>query len=121
MALSPKAMLRIASMVRGDGVFNGEQVILRQWINESMIPRAYSSWSGLGYGYGWFITPSGYVIARGYGGQIIAAHKERQLAVAITSDPNHPAGSDGYFGQLLELLDGPLLAFGSSSRLELST
>ena len=56
-----------------------------------------------------FLPRSGYALARGYGGQIIAAHKEKDLAVTITSDPNRPATSDGYFGELLALLDGPIL------------
>ena len=45
----------------------------------------------------------------GYGGQLIAAHEGRDLAVAITSDPNQPARSDGHFGALMRLLDGPIL------------
>ena len=61
---------------------------------------------------GWFLSRSGYALGRGYGGQIIAAHKRRNLAVAITSDPTKPARSGGYFGDLMRLLDGPVLAIG---------
>ncbi|MEM9735355.1 MAG: 6-aminohexanoate hydrolase, partial [Pseudomonadota bacterium] len=43
--------------------------------------------------------------------QIIAAHPGRGLAVAITSDPTRPARSRGYFGDLLRLLEGEILAF----------
>lgn len=64
----------------------------------------------MAYGYGWFLTDSGYVLARGYGGQVIAAHPERDLAVAITSDPTRPARSEGYFGEIMDLLEGPVLA-----------
>lgn len=60
--------------------------------------------------YGWFRSESGYVLARGYGGQVIAAHPERRLAVAITSDPTQPARSAGYFGDIMDLLDGPVLS-----------
>jgi CubicO group peptidase (beta-lactamase class C family) len=110
MALRPTAMLKIAAMVRDGGQFSGEQVIAQDWIARSMEPRARSPWSGLSYGYGWFLSPSGYVLGRGFGGQIIAAHPGRNLAVAITSDPTRPARSDGYFGQLMQLLDGPVLS-----------
>lgn len=110
MALRPSAMLDVATMVRDRGQFGGEQVISEDWISASLEPRARSPWSGLSYGYGWFLSPSGYALARGYGGQIIAAHPERGLAVAITSDPTLPARSGGYFGQLMRLLDGPVLA-----------
>lgn len=110
MALRPTAMLEIATMLRDRGRFNGTQVIPESWIDASTRPYARSPWSGLGYGYGWFLSSSGYVLARGYGGQVIAAHFERDLAVAITSDPTRPARSGGYFGDLMRLLDGPILA-----------
>jgi CubicO group peptidase (beta-lactamase class C family) len=112
MALRPTAMLKIAKMVRDSGLYEGKQIIPADWITASTQPHARSPWSGLYYGYGWFLTASGYVLGRGYGGQIIAAHTERDLAVAITSDPTQPARSQGYFGDLMRLLDGPILAVG---------
>lgn len=109
MALRPTAMLDIATMLRDGGQFNGKQVISKAWIEASIQPYARSPWSGLSYGYGWFLTSSGYVFARGYGGQIIAAHRSRNLAVVITSDPTQTARSEGYFGDLMQLLEGPIL------------
>ncbi|RJE84168.1 serine hydrolase domain-containing protein [Paracoccus onubensis] len=110
MALTPRAMLRIAVLMRDSGRFEGRQVIPSDWMRASVQPRTRSPYSGLSYGYGWFLSDSGFVIARGYGGQIIAAHPEHALAVAITSDPNVPARSDGHFGQLMDLLEGAALA-----------
>ncbi|KAA0972654.1 serine hydrolase [Aureimonas fodinaquatilis] len=110
MALTPRAMLRIAVMMRDEGLFEGKPVISTDWFRSSTQRLARSPYSGLDYGYGWFLSESGYIIARGYGGQIIAAHPERKLAIAITSDPNMPARSDGHFGRLMELLEGPVLA-----------
>ena len=110
MALRPTAMLEIATLLRDSGRYNGAQVVSQLWMQASIQPLVRSPWSGLSYGYGWFLSPSGYVLARGYGGQIIAAHPGRNLAVAITSDPTRPARSGGYFGELMQLLDGPILA-----------
>lgn len=110
MALRPTAMLRIAELMRDGGRYRDEQVIPQSWIAASTEPRARSPWSGLAYGYGWFLSEGGYTLARGYGGQIIASHAGRNLAVAITSDPTQPARSGGYFGALMRLLDGPVLA-----------
>ena len=110
MALTPRAMLRIAVMLRDKGRFGGAEVIPANWISASLTPRTRSPFSGLQYGYGWFLSESGWALARGYGGQIIAAHPARNLAVAITSDPNQPARSEGYFSDLMALLDGPVLA-----------
>ena len=109
MALTPRGMLKIAVMMRDGGRYDGEQVIAQDWIDASLEARAVSPFSGMGYGYGWFLTDSGYALARGYGGQVIAAHRERDLAVAITSDPTRPARSGGYFGDIMALLEGPVL------------
>lgn len=110
MALTPRAMLRIAVMLRDGGRFEGRQVLPADWVDASLIPQGRSPWSGLRYGYGWFLSDTGFALARGYGGQIIAAHRERGLAVAITSDPTQPARSEGYFGDLMRLLEEPVLA-----------
>lgn len=112
MALTPRAMLSLALLMRDDGRLGGAQVVSADFIRDSLVPRTRSPYSGLSYGYGWFLSASGYVIARGYGGQVIAAHPERELAVAITSDPNLPAYSGGYFGELMRLLEGPVLSLG---------
>lgn len=111
MALRPIAMLKIATLMRDGGRYEGRQVIPEHWIDVSMQPRARSPWSGMSYGYGWFLTSSGFVLGRGYGGQVIAANPSRGLAVAITSDPKKPARSAGYFGDLMRLLEGPVMQF----------
>ncbi|MBB2971680.1 serine hydrolase [Mesorhizobium sp. RMAD-H1] len=110
MALTPRAMLKIAVMLRDEGRFEGRQVVPAEWIKASLVPHGRSPFSGLGYGYGWFLSESGFALARGYGGQVIAAHPERRLAVAITSDPTQRARSEGYFGELMGLIEGPILA-----------
>jgi len=112
MALTPEAMLRVAVMVRDGGRSGGVQVIGADWIAASRVVRTRSPFSGLGYGYGWFLSESGWMLARGFGGQVIAAHAGRGLAVAITSDPTRPARSEGYFGDLMRLQEGPILALG---------
>ncbi len=109
MAITPRSMLKIAVLLRDRGAFANRQIIPERWVLESTKPHGRSPFSGLDYGYGWFLSPSGYELARGYGGQIIAAHPDRNLAVAITSDPTRPARSGGYFGELVRLLDGPIL------------
>ncbi|WHZ37414.1 serine hydrolase [Sagittula sp. MA-2] len=110
MALTPRAMLRVALTMRDGGVWDGTQVIPADWVETSVQPLTRSPYSGLSYGYGWFLSPTGWALARGYGGQIIAFHADRDIAAAITSDPNRPARSQGYFGALMDLLDGPVLS-----------
>ncbi|MEL7301827.1 MAG: serine hydrolase [Pseudomonadota bacterium] len=110
MALRPTAMLEIATLLRDGGRHGGAEVIPERWIAASLEPRTHSRWSGLGYGYGWFLSRSGWALGRGYGGQIIAADRRAGLAVALTSDPTRPARSGGYFSDIMALLDGPVRA-----------
>jgi len=108
MALSPRAMLRFGEMVRLRGEIDGTRVLSAGWLRASFVPRTRSPWSGLGYGYGWFIGRAAggpLAIARGYGGQVIAVAPAAEMTVAITSDPTRPARSGGYFGDLMALVD----------------
>ena len=77
------------------------------WVETSLVPRTRSPFSGLDYGYGWFLgRPRGrrIALARGYGGQLIALVPDLGLTVVVTSDPTRPARSEGYFGDLIDLI-----------------
>ncbi|WP_375260996.1 serine hydrolase domain-containing protein [Palleronia sp.] len=105
MGLTLDAMLRFGEMHRLGGRWNGERVLSEDWIAEAWQPRTRSPWSGLGYGLGWFLGREGgqdFALARGYGGQLIAVGSE--MVMAVTSDPNQPARSEGYFGNLMVLV-----------------
>ena len=113
MAISPLAMTRFAEMIRQRGTWDGEQIVSENWLQRSFIPVTRSPWSGLGYGYGWFLgNASGhsYALARGYGGQVIAIAPSLELSITITSDPTRPARSGGYFGDLMGLIEGDVIA-----------
>lgn len=112
MTLTPHAMLRIGEMMRQDGEWGDEQIVSRAWIKASLTPVTRSPFSGLDYGYGWFVADSDagrLAIARGYGGQLIATFAEAEITVAVTSDPTRPARSHGYFKDLIDLTTGPVL------------
>ena len=96
-----------ARMIRDDGRFEGRQVIPADWLRRSLEPRARSPYSGMGYGYGWFITRLAgerAVYARGYGGQMLYILPDLALTVAITSDPTRPARTAGHVGDLNRLV-----------------
>ncbi|MEQ6248697.1 serine hydrolase [Sulfitobacter sp. HNIBRBA3233] len=112
MALSLPAMIRFGELYRLGGVEDAAQVLSRDWVDASLEPRTRSPFSGLQYGYGWFLGRAGgnrYALARGYGGQIICVVPDLALTVAITSDPLRPARSGGYFGDLMALIEDTLL------------
>lgn len=108
MALSPHAMLRFAEMTRR----GGQDVLSEGWIKASLQPRTRSPFSGLDYGYGWFLGQIGgarMAMARGYGGQIIAILPQERASIIITSDSTRPAQSEGYFGDLLRFMEDTVL------------
>jgi CubicO group peptidase (beta-lactamase class C family) len=113
MALSPRAMLRVGEMLRRGGEWDGAPVVSRGWVEASLAPATRSPFSGLSYGYGWFLgdAPRGpLALARGYGGQLIATLAAGDVTVAITSDPTQPARSEGYFGELMRFIEAEVLA-----------
>lgn len=119
MALSLPGMVRFGEMYRQGGMWEGTQVLSRTWVAQSLRPVTRSPFSGLAYGYGWFLGRSGgteYGLARGYGGQIICIAPDLKLTVAITSDPTRPARSAGYFGDLKALIEGAILPVARQDR-----
>ncbi|PUB14887.1 serine hydrolase domain-containing protein [Yoonia sediminilitoris] len=112
MALRLPAMARFGELYRNGGRWGGVQVLSKDWVDRSLRPVTRSPYSGLSYGYGWFLGRAGgddYALARGYGGQIICISPKLGLTVAITSDPTRPARSGGYFGQLKQLIEAAIM------------
>jgi CubicO group peptidase (beta-lactamase class C family) len=112
MALSPEHMVRFGELYRRGGEWGGTRVLSRDWVERSIEPRTRSPFSGLDYGYGWFLGGRGrtaFALARGYGGQVILVAPGVGLTAAITSDPTLPARSGGYFGQLMGLVEGAII------------
>ncbi len=107
MALSPLSMIRFGEMYRLGGIWQDQQVLSNTWVETSFVPRTRSFFSGLAYGYGWFLGRTqghNFALARGYGGQLICILPDLELTIAITSDPTRPARSAGYFGALMRLI-----------------
>ncbi len=89
MGLSPRDLLAFGELYRNDGLHEGEQVVSPAWVRESWRERTTSSWSGHGYGLGWWIRTSGaydVFFAWGYGGQYVFVVPELELTVVTTSD-----------------------------------
>lgn len=107
MALTLNGMIRFGELYRQEGLFAGAQVLSKSWVAQSFRPRTQSRFSGLNYGYGWFLGRTGntdFGLARGYGGQVICVAPTLGLTMALTSDPTQPARSGGYFGDIMQLI-----------------
>ena len=112
MAISPRSLARFGEMVRQRGIVDDARVLSEDWIDASFVPRTRSPWSGLGYGYGWFLGRAAgetYALGRGYGGQVVAVAPHSGVTIVIISDPTQPARSGGYFGDLQRLIEKDIL------------
>lgn len=112
MALTLEAMVRFGEMYRLGGRIGETQVLSPNWVAQSFERRTQSFFSGLDYGYGWFLGEGAgvrYALARGYGGQIICVAPDVEMTLALTSDPTRPARSGGYFGDLQKLIEQQIL------------
>ncbi len=112
MALTPRAMLAIGNLFRRGGTSDGRQVVSREWIRESTIPRTRSRFSRRQYGYGWWMRtlagqPTYY--AWGYGGQFIFVIPDLDAVIVATSSPNPGAGRRSHRSELDELIDCELV------------
>jgi CubicO group peptidase (beta-lactamase class C family) len=119
MALSPLALIRFGEMYRLGGTWDGARVLSADWVEASFAPRTRSPFSGLDYGYGWFLGRAGghrLALARGYGGQVVCVVPDLALTVAITSDPTRPARSGGYFGELTRLIAAEIVPAAERAR-----
>ncbi len=112
MAFAPLDLIRFAEMTRLGGTWQDRRVLSKDWLRAAAEPRTRSNFSGLAYGYGWFLGQADrtdYLMARGFGGQVVVVAPERGLSLVITSDPTRPARSDGHFGDLRRLIEHDLL------------
>lgn len=90
--LTSRQMLKFGQLFVDDGVWNGEQILSAEWVQESIQPHAPLDWTNTsGYGYQWWIdafTVDGAAIgsfsARGYGGQYIFCVPSIGLVVSFT-------------------------------------
>ena len=95
---TPREMGKIGQLVANNGIWNGEQVVSTNWVDEMIAARVSPGdigINGLAFGYMWWKDINRTVnIAWGHGGQYILVNREKNLVVVITSE-RHPAGHHG--------------------------
>ena len=100
--LRPRDMAKFGTMYLNGGRWKGEQVVPKEWVSESVVPRI-SSWGDSQYGYQWWLH-SGRVsgedvdwfAARGYGDQLIAVVPSLDMVIVIASgNEGQGVGLDG--------------------------
>jgi len=86
--LTTRDLARIGEMVAAWGIYNGQQIVPRDWLETALSPHAKTK-GQLRYGYQWWLAPRGnppnWVAAFGNGGQRLTVVPGRNLVGAITA------------------------------------
>lgn len=88
MAMSPEDMIKIGELMMNMGQHDGQQLISKSWILESVQSYTQSNYNPYNYGYMWWHKPVGdYTVffAWGNGGQYIMILPELDAVISITS------------------------------------
>ncbi len=107
--LTTRDYARIGQLVAQDGMWDGQQLVPADWIDESTVASAPG---GVGYGYQWWLpdgAEAGEVYARGVYGQFIWIDRTRDVVIAVNS-ADRSFRADG-------VLDGHIEMFRSLARL----
>ena len=118
LAMRPRDMIKIGRLMMDVGKYNGEQIVSRDWVLQSVEP-VTGRISGVdNYGYLWFQrTAGGYhmVYAFGSGGQYIMMLPELDAIISITTRTETAEATRNYRRDLFSAIDRemiPLLEAG---------
>jgi CubicO group peptidase (beta-lactamase class C family) len=98
MHLRPRDLAKFGLMVLDNGVYQGQQILPADWIDESLQIYSEDAWpfrvgrnfQDIGYGYQWWSIRAGdhrYNLAWGHGGQQIAVLEDLDMVIVATADP----------------------------------
>jgi CubicO group peptidase (beta-lactamase class C family) len=113
MAMSPADMIKVGTLIMHMGSYNGEQLVSREWIVESLQVYGRSSFNPYDYGYMWWSkNVNGFKVyfAWGNGGQYIMVLPELESVISITSSLNN-SGSRRYQREIFQFLGEVIIPF----------
>ncbi len=92
---TPREMGKLGQLVANGGMWNGEQIVSEDWIDEmttGKVPNASpESSDDPAFGYLWWVNSERDVVyTMGHGGQFIMVNREKNLTIVMTSE-QHPA------------------------------
>jgi CubicO group peptidase (beta-lactamase class C family) len=106
LTLTVRDMAKLGELYLREGVWEGRQIVPKIWVDLSTRDRVDTDDPNVGYGYFWWIDreAKGYA-AIGFGGQVIAVYPERDLVVAVTSDPQNPPNTTTLLDRILQAVE----------------
>lgn len=86
--MSPRALAKFAQLILKEGEFNGQPILPKAWVQESLTSKTNVR-QGYDYGYYWWLTSMGGLQVKklwGYGGQLAYVIPSADMVVVITND-----------------------------------
>ncbi|MDX1642257.1 MAG: serine hydrolase [Balneolaceae bacterium] len=114
LAVAPLDLLKIGELMMNVGEYNGQQLISKDWILESVQVYTRSNYNPYNYGYMWWRRPVGkyqLFFAWGNGGQYIMILPELDAVISITSDLGRSTGSRRYQDRIFNFLRYTIIPF----------
>jgi len=123
MAVSPRDLIKIGSLMMNVGQYQGKQIVSREWVMDSIQIYTRSNYNPYNYGYMWWRRPVGnyqLFFAWGNGGQYILILPELDAVVSITSDLGRSNGSRRYQDRIFRYIEYTLIPYLEESALHLA-
>jgi len=114
MAMNPHDLIKIGQLMMDVGQYNGEQLVSREWILESVDIYTRSNFNPYNYGYMWWrksVEDYEVFFAWGNGGQYILILPELESVISITSNLNNNSGSRRYQREIFRFLGDTIIPF----------
>jgi hypothetical protein len=86
----PLDMAKFGYLFLNGGVWEGQQVVPADWVEESTTNKL-DGISGTLYGYWWWLNDDGWYHASGWGGQSISVSQDLEVVVAVTASDRQAA------------------------------
>jgi CubicO group peptidase (beta-lactamase class C family) len=113
MVMTPRQMLAFGKLYLQGGQVNEKQIVPKEWIETSWVPRTRSHFSNRLYGYGWWIRELAgrrVYYAWGFGGQFIFVVPEIEMVVVTTSSDAPGRERRGHLGEVYDLVESHVVA-----------
>lgn len=114
LAMTPRDLLKIGQMMLDGGIWDGERIVSKQWVQDSFGTYTRSNFNPYDYGYMWWNRPVGayqVYFAWGFGGQYIFMIPELDATVVMTSTLNGANQRRTYKEPIFDLLEEQVLPF----------
>lgn len=87
--MKARGLMKIAQLVKNNGLYNGEQIVSSEWINQMLNVSTKKAHQKYSFGYQWWLESTRNIfIMWGHGGQLALISQENDLIFVTTAFPN---------------------------------